>query len=514
MNYWCSSRVECKKMSFKLFGVKMDSQPADTQVIKPTHPWLKKVHVCPVMDDHCPMVVGVSQKLLDQFRHLGHDIQTQPDNSTDIFLTSAVFNEPIGWREALLFTSRMRFNLDRTPTIFTLLPITLERFRTILDHLNVALSCDNPDPMDFVFPGLASQAYQVLIEQGRRGGPILALERVVQAQTKSIHILLIIGDKTPDHAYLFNLVGAYPRIPMKEPDVFYQDIALRMVTDVSTYEVTNHQVVGKPIRHFLWEESMAVKEMRQASLELNRRNFFTSMVRIADLVEVPALKDAIASQYSEGCFATWDMILNGLVATVTGSARPVDKGNIGDDDLSVIVGVQPDGSGALVRYVEGKRNDPPSSEAVELLDMDNTLPRITLGSDWEFPSEVPVVRSKLHGHRGVASFDPRHVEHVHLDSAYYHYPVSCATEAQARAIKTAFSRSEALKNPRDPRQVVFTILPGHGTVIVEKWVPGKKPFQLIWEYMDMNSLEVEKRIPQGPLAYHADRHGRMILQSL
>jgi hypothetical protein len=492
----------------------MDSQPADTQVIKPTHPWLKKVHVCPVIDDHRPVVEGVTEKLLEQFHHLGHDLQTQPDNSTDILLTSAVFNEPIGWREALLFTSRMRFNLARTPTIFTLLPITLERFRTILDHFNVALSCDNPDPKDFEFPGLAPQAHQVLIEQGQRGGPILALERVVQAQTKSIHILLILGDENPDHAYLFNLVGAYPRIPRRDPDVFYRDIVLRMVTDLSTYEVTNHKVVGKPIRRSLWEESMAVKEMRQGSLELNKRNFFTSMVRIADLVEVPVLKDAIASQYSEGCFATWDRKLNGLVATVTGSARPVDKGNIGDDDLAVIVGVQPDGSGALVRHVEGKHNDPPSSEAVELMDMDNTLPRITLESKWKSTSKVPVVRSKLHGHRGVASFDTRYVEHVHLDPAYYHYPVSCATEAQASAIKAAFSRSEALQNPQDPRQVVFTILPGHGTVIAEKWVPGKKPFQVIWEYMDMGSLEVEKRIPQGPLAYHEDKHNRMILQDL
>jgi hypothetical protein len=79
--------------------------------------------------------------------------------------------------------------------------------------------------------------------------------------------------------------------------------------------------------------------------------------------------------------------------------------------------------------------------------------------------------------------------------------VSCATEAQAQGIKEAFARSEALRNPADPRQLVFTVLPGHGCVIAEKWVEGKRPFQLIWEAMDSGKLQIVNRIPQGPMAY-------------
>jgi hypothetical protein len=155
-------------------------------------------------------------------------------------------------------------------------------------------------------------------------------------------------------------------------------------------------------------------------------------VRIADLVPVPAVTDAVASQYSEGCFATWDPALGALVATVTGSARPVDKGAITEDDLAVIVGVRPDGRGALTRRVEGKRDAPPSSEAVELMDMDGPLPAIDLGPAWGTSARAPVVRSKLHGHRGIAAYDPRRVEYVPLDPPYYHYLVSCATDARAR----------------------------------------------------------------------------------
>jgi hypothetical protein len=117
------------------------------------------------------------------------------------------------------------------------------------------------------------------------------------------------------------------------------------------------------------------------------------------------------------------------------------------------------------------------------------------------------VRSKLHGHRGVSAYDPRYVEFAPLDLPYYHYPVSCATEAQARGIKAAFARSQAFTHPDDPRQVVFTVLPGHGVVIAEKWVPGTVPFQIIWEYMDAGFLQIANHIPQGFMEYISDSEG-------
>lgn len=252
--------------------------------------------------------------------------------------------------------------------------------------------------------------------------------------------------------------------------------------------------------------------MRLASQQLGQRDFFTNMVRIEELVHVPAFGQAVADQYSEGCFATWEPALNALIATVTGSARPVDKRSITDNDLAVIVGVRPDGSGALVRHVTGKANDPPSSEAVEMMDMDTLLPRINLDPLWGVSTEVPVIRSKLHGHRGVAAYDPRLVEFVPLDAHNYRYLVSCATEAQARAVKAAFARSVALQHPADQRQIVFTILPGHGVIMVEKWVPGYEPFQLLWRAMDSGQIEIESRVPQGPMRYILAGDGRMVLQ--
>ncbi len=477
-----------------------------TKPMLPIHPWLTTQRVAFVPGENTsPLAQDVLAGLHTAFRTLGHRIDDPPRPDTNLIFTTAPFGEPLNWRQALMFTARRRFGLQTTPTVITVVTVTPQRFRAALDHLARALSRETPRPEDFAYPGMAPQAYRTLIEQGRRGGPLLALERVVQAQAKGLRIILAVGEDRPHAAYLFDLVGAYPRIPFTHPDTFYTEIALRLVTAVSAEEVTDHEVIPPPIPAEAWQRAEAPQAMVRAGAAFGQRRFFTQMVRINDLVAVPALEASISEQYSEGCFATWEPTFPGLVATITGSARPVAKDALTEDELAVIVGVRPDRKGALVRRVEGLRNDPPSSEAVELFAIDEPLPRVR----WQ-GYEVPVVRSKLHGHRGVASYDPAVVEFAPMSAAYHHFPVSCATRAQAEGIVEAFRRAETLRNPADPRTLAFTIIPGHGMVVVEKWVPGKAPFQAIWEAMDSGALEISPRVPQGP--HHDEpRDGRMVI---
>lgn len=493
----------------------MSVQKLVPSIQKPIHNWLHPIHVACVDGDATPLLREFNEEFLRRFAAKGHVVQTQPDPQTEVLITSAPFGEALDWRRAYLFTGRRKFNLPRLPILFTTLQATPWQFQELIQHFEKALAKPEPDPQDFVFPGLAPTAYRTLYEQGKRGGPILSLLRLLQAQAKSIRILLIIGEDKPLEAYTFDLVGAYPKTVANPREYFYDDLMLRIVTAACTQEITHHQVMADPIPAAIWRSLSTPKAMLAAGRELGRRNFFTEMVRIADLVTVPAIAESVASQYSEGCFATWEPEIQALIATITGSARPVDKDNLSEDELAVIVGVRPDGQGALVRHVEGKRNDPPSSEAVELILMDRDLPRISLGEEWGFREavEVPVARSKLHGHRSIRSFDPRYVEHVHLDRAYYAYPVSCSTEAQARAIQRAFSRSEALRNPQDQRQVVFAIMPGHGVVIVEKWVKGKGPFQTIWEYMDKGILQIDPLVPQGNFEFEPAGANRLVINT-
>jgi hypothetical protein len=475
---------------------------------KPGHDWLRPINIHFMPGPTTPMLDRVLAELAEHFRRLEHNVQAAANDDTDVLITTAPYGKALGWRDAVLFTGRRRLNLNHTPTVFTLMAVTAKQMQQMLDKLGAALEKQPPDPADFAFPGLAPSAHRTLIEQGLRGGPIMAFIRLLQSQSMSIRLILIVGEEEPQAAYYFDLVGAHPRLEAHDPDTFYTDLVLRIATVMSTEEVTKHEVLNDVVPRTLWESLSTPTAMRTAGQQLGRRHFFTEMVRPADLVHVPAVQDAIASQYSEGCFATWDPKLNALIATVTGSARPVEKDNITDDELAVIVGVRPDHMGAIYRPVEAKRNDPPSSEAVEMMDMDNVLPRIILDS-WNSAASapVPVVRSKLHGHRGVSAYDPRYVEFAPLDLPYYHYPVSCATEAQARGIKAAFARSQAFTHPDDPRQVVFTVLPGHGVVIAEKWVPGTVPFQIIWEYMDAGFLQIANHIPQGFMEYISDSEG-------
>jgi hypothetical protein len=127
---------------------------------------------------------------------------------------------------------------------------------------------------------------------------------------------------------------------------------------------------------------------------------------------------------------------------------------------------------------------------------------------------VPVIRSKLHSHRGVRAYDPALVEYAPLDDPYLHYFVTCGTDAQARGVRDAFGRSQALQNPADPRQIAFTILPGHGVVLAEKWVAGQAPFQLFWEAMDAGRIVIDSHVPQGLFTYLPDGAGRMTLLEL
>jgi hypothetical protein len=59
--------------------------------------------------------------------------------------------------------------------------------------------------------------------------------------------------------------------------------------------------------------------------------------------------------------------------------------------------------------------------------------------------------------------------------------------------------------------LAFTVLPGHGAVIAEKWIIGKDPFQTMWEYMDAGYLVIDNMVPQGEMSYKLSEGGRMVL---
>ncbi len=464
-------------------------------VSNPTHSWLKQLCVAYISGPSTSLANDVASELINYFHHEGHVAQKNPSSETNVILTTAKLGEPLGWREAVMFTARRRYNLKHVPTVFTIVHALPEQFNEMMVKIDQILKSHQENGTRFA--GVPATAYKTLYQQGKRGGVIMYLLRILQIQTKSVRVLLVIGKDGPESAFLFDMVGAHPQIKFEDSHAFYKDIATRIMTAASTEEITKHRAVEPKIKHEEWNNLSTIKEMTRASQELGKRDFFTEMIHVSDVAEIPGFSDAISRQYSEGCFATWDTQINGLLTTITGSARPVRKENITENDLAVIVGIKPEHDGALIKKVEGHPNHPPSSEAVEMIGMDLQLPKISLLSG----AQVPAIRSKLHGHRGVRSFDRNRVEYVSLPDSYLYYPVSCSTDAQYKAVQEAFSSSSALQNPDDPRQIVFTVLPGHGVVIVEKWVEEKQAFQVIWEAMDNKDIEITNYIPQGPFLF-------------
>ena len=55
--------------------------------------------------------------------------------------------------------------------------------------------------------------------------------------------------------------------------------------------------------------------------------------------------------------------------------------------------------------------------------------------------------------------------------------------------------------------IAFTILPGHGLFIAEKWALDKEPFELIWEATDKGELQIVSRVPQGIVDYQLTPDG-------
>jgi len=469
------------------------------------------VHIAAVRGPSTPLLDHVLRGIEQTMRAQGHAWTTTPDAATDSFVTTARLHEPVSWREAPLFTGRKRFGLAGKPSTYTFVQVTPQQLQQLLREFDAALARSPVDPADFAYPGLSENAWQVLCDQGYRGGAMMCVARLLQAQSKSLRVVMIVGADAVEAAYLFDLAGAYPRIDARCPDGLLANIGVRIATHLSTHEVTSHQAAAEPIPRALWRRSKARHAMLRTSRELGARQFFTKMVLIADLVDVPSITGAVAQQYSEGCFGTWDPVIGAQIVTVTGSKHPVVKASLLEDDLAVITGVRNDGQGACVRTVEGLRNDPPSSEAVEFESIDQRLPRRRPDASFGIEVDAPVVRSKLHGHRGVVAYDPRTVEYVPLDPPFFDYLVSCSTEAQARGVADAFARSQALRDPEDPRTVVFTILPGHGLLMAEKWVPGTQPFDVLLAAMDERRLEVSHGVPQGRMHY-APVGDRMVLQ--
>ena len=66
-----------------------------------------------------PVIADFLHGLRSAFAEAGHRVIDAPEADTRVLVTTGRFGEPTNWRRALLFTGRMRYKLDQTPVVFT-----------------------------------------------------------------------------------------------------------------------------------------------------------------------------------------------------------------------------------------------------------------------------------------------------------------------------------------------------------------------------------------------------------
>src|ERR1041385_9035148 len=168
----------------------------------PTHSWLKQLCISYVPGPSTRLSERVVSDLLDYFHQEGHSTQETPSDETNVILTTVRLGEPLGWREAMMFTARRRYKLKHTPTVFTIVHALPEQFQEWITKIEDLLKSGGEKKPDFA--GIPETAYRTLYQQGKRGGAIMYLLRIIQIQSKSIRALLVVGNEEPKSAFLFD----------------------------------------------------------------------------------------------------------------------------------------------------------------------------------------------------------------------------------------------------------------------------------------------------------------------
>lgn len=468
-----------------------------------THKWVRPISVAYMPGAMTPALEQILEALLDWLEPVGCTIQSEPTNETDLIITTTRYGLPIERQAALFFQAKRMYRLRHRPPVLTVIDLPETEYHRWLDHFASLAQNGHRSQTSFQYPALGPQAVEVLLEQAKRGGPEVALGRFLQGYVKSFRVMAVRSEagERPVAAIHFDLAGAHPTTLAVDLPAFAEEVGLRILAAACTEEVDHHDHLADPVPQQLWQQLTTPEAMIRAGTVFTEFDFFTTPVSIEKLLGYRDVNEAVSAQYSEGCYAVFDPDIPGLITTATGSAQLVDKRAISRNDQAIVVGVKPEKDGAIVRPVEGRGRIVPSVEAVEMMRICQAVPSHSRRNNLGNVVEVPNVRAILHGHLGVAAFNPELVESVTLPSPYYTHLVSCGTGALAEGTESAFGRSAALQNLDDPRKVIFLEQPGHGVVVVEKWVEGKQPFEVIHDFLTEGHLKMTLEVPQGEVAW-------------
>lgn len=485
-----------------------------------THTWIRPMTVAFLPQAMTPALSLATEAVLNWLRATGSTVQESPDNATELIITTGLFGHKVDRDKSLMFHAKRKYPMLHRPPLITFVDVAEEDYQHWLKHFAelAHIPFETVRKMDVDhYPGLGPEGLEVLALQARRGGPEVALGRFLQTQFISLRLLAVRSANDRPHKVVnFDLAGAHPTLQANNLEVLGEELGLRLLAATCAREAENHQFLPTRFPRKQWELLSTPDAMIQAGQTFSAYGFFSVPIQIKKLFGYRGLSNALSSQYSEGCYGVFDPDIPGLITTATGSAKLVDKRAITRDDQAIVVNVNPERDGAVVLPLEGNEGVQPSVEAMEMMGICQAAGTHNHLNSRGETVEISNVRSILHGHLGIADYDPAFVESVRLDAPYYQQLVSCGTDALANGTCAAFGRSASLRDPLDPRMVVFLEQPGHGIMVIEKWDPHnpkKPPFDTIREYLEAGHINVTLEVPQAEIKWlENNRHGRLRME--
>lgn len=492
----------------------------NTSEIPLVHEWIKRgetiAFVWPETDD--PLLEKLYPILLEQFEEEGEEVvfpERAPGNNeylpdeTQAIVTGTIFNQVVPGKEALLFHSKSIYaGLNHHPKVFNFTSIDRREFGATLGLLAELQTATHPKPKDFPFQGLnpfdPEEGLRQLQNQTREGGPLLGLGRLIESQVKCFDVVTVIGDRNTgeiDFLIRFDLAGGRPEIRVKNGNLklALKELVLRLMTFLSTKEANKHLWPGTIFTQEAGKEILekSGKPLIEAGKELGEFGFFNEPVDVKALTGMRHLGSQMYEYYSAGCLACLNQEYDIWVISATGTRddKPIPKYSLHEEDLALAAPiVKKDLSGVYIAGIDG-REVKPSSEGVEIVEMGR------LGG----------FTAAAHGHVMVESFDPRKVKSLFLEDIYHDYSVSCATIQLVKAT-TEPVRRQASDSDFKKFHLHLIVQPCHGIWLLERPVAGKKPFELMLEYLEKGIITLaSEKIPQGPFSWE-EKSGRCFLR--
>lgn len=438
-----------------------------------TCPWWRPVRVAvsPTEADD-PLLAAFLPDLLRAFEEQGHIVDAEASDDPDILLATVSVPEGPG----------------------PLLDRIVERERPLLVTSSAERGLRRRPPHVVALVSIAELIGDLSHEEA------VDLGRVAMARVGTPRLVFVAGDRASgqvEETTVCTLEGGHPSDTSDHASVLRD----RLVTAACAEEIGgDYTVVDDGLWSSAWRRTAVPDAIVKAGRRMDDLGLLPPPQRVDSYVtpRLAAIYERLLGLkgFSEGMLFAYDPETETMMVTASGSWE-VDKRALRRDEV-VPVDIHSERRPVRVLAPEGTSPKGPSVEAYEMLTLLQAAPRVrlarTTGGGWrpdpEGDVEAPVVRAGIHVHVGITGIDPRRVESLPANREVFPYGFGCGTDLMHDVVRDAARRSEAMRDPDDPRSFVRWPMLYHGDTLVELWRPelSEQPLEALLDLFDDGGL--------------------------